>query len=71
MTVLEKKYGLDKDNALKMARDGILSTSILYQAEIYDYFRAINKKAVQAVTETADHFDVSERFVWNVLKKFR
>lgn len=71
MTVLEKKYGLEKDNALQMVKDGLISPTIIFHAEIYDYFNKLDKKAIDAVTDTAEYYKISERLVWTVLKKFR
>lgn len=57
---------------MELAKAGLVSTSILVYRKIYHayYFQRNNGvKKTQAITDVADVFGVSDRMVYNVLKR--
>ena len=68
--VLDELY--ENGKLMELAKSGLLSTSILIYRKIYHAFyyqieQGVNK--TQAITDVADVFGVSDRTVYNVLKR--
>lgn len=70
--VLDELY--ENGKLMELAKAGLLSTSILIYRKIfhsYHFQRENGVSKMQAVTDVADVFGVSERMVYNVLKKLK
>ena len=68
--VLDELY--ENGKLMELAKSGLLSTSILIYRKIYHAFHFQIEKGVnktQAISDVADVFGVSDRTVYNVLKK--
>lgn len=70
--VLDKLY--DSGELLDLAKSGLISTSVLLYRKIYHaYFFQLenNVSKMQAITDVADVFGVSESMVYKILKRLR
>ena len=65
-----KRKGLFQD----LIRNGLFDSIILTHREIFLYFdkeKKLGKKVVQAVTNTADEFGISESSVYKIMKSMK
>lgn len=70
--VLDKLY--ESGELMELAKSGLLSTSVLIYRKIFHAYNfQINNEVnkMQAVTDVADVFGVSESMVYKILKKLR
>lgn len=70
--VLDKLY--ESGELMELAKSGLLSTSVLIYRKIFHAYNFQIKNEVskmQAVTDVADVFGVSESMVYKILKKLR
>lgn len=70
---LAEKYGLDEETIKKMIRDGIIPCSVSKHEQVYNlYLKGMSTglPRPQAVANAAEEFNLSERMVYLIIKKF-
>jgi hypothetical protein len=69
---LAKKYGISEAIITNMYRNGDLPQGVINRYKIYDFFRSTKESGQshsEAVKLTADQFDVTTSYVYEVIKK--